>query len=44
MTTPQIYGEKEFILYHPDDSPYMYSREDSQMFSKVSNVFDPAVR
>lgn len=37
----QIYGEKEIILYHPDDSAYMYPRKDNPKFSQVTDVFRP---
>ena len=40
----QIYGNKEFILYHPNDSAYMYPREDNPKFSKVGNVFEPDLK
>ncbi len=40
----QIYGDKEFVLYHPDDSPYLYPSEINEKFSQVTNVFDPDLK
>lgn len=37
----QIYGEKDFVLYHPDDAQYLYPRPENKKFSQVRNVFDP---
>lgn len=37
----QIYGAKDFVLYRPEDGPYMYPRPDNEKFSRVTNVFDP---
>ncbi len=36
----QIYGDKEFILYPPEQSAYMYPREDNPKISHV-NIFNP---
>lgn len=40
----QVYGDKDFVLYHPDDSPYLYPRSDNEKFSQVTNVFDPDLK
>lgn len=37
----QIHGDKDFVLYHPDDSPYLYPRPTEEKFSQVTNVFEP---
>lgn len=37
----QIYGDKDLVLFHPDDGPYLYPRTDNEKFSQVRNVFDP---
>ena len=37
----QIYGDKDFVLYHPNDSQYLYPRSDNEKFSRVTNVFEP---
>ncbi|MEX1132047.1 MAG: cupin-like domain-containing protein, partial [Flavobacteriales bacterium] len=37
----QIHGEKEFVLFHPDDSPYLYPSPVNEKWSQVNNVFDP---
>ncbi len=37
----QIHGDKELVLFHPDDSPYLYPRSDNEKFSQVRNVFNP---
>lgn len=36
----QLYGSKEFILYPPDQTPYVYPNEDNAKISQV-NVFNP---
>jgi hypothetical protein len=37
----QVYGDKEFFLYPPDQSGYMYPREDNQKISLVRDIFHP---
>lgn len=37
----QLYGSKDFVLYHPNDTPYLYPRADNEKFSQVANVFEP---
>ncbi|MBK6830732.1 MAG: cupin-like domain-containing protein [Flavobacteriales bacterium] len=37
----QIHGDKDFVLFHPDDSPYLYPRPENEKFSQVRNVFEP---
>ncbi len=37
----QLYGEKEFFLFPPDQTPYMYPREDRPKISSVRNIFNP---
>ena len=34
----QIYGEKEFVVFSPNDSPYLYSREDDPLKSSIDDV------
>lgn len=36
----QLYGDKEFYLFSPDQSPYMYPREDKPKISSVRNIFN----
>ncbi len=36
----QIYGSKEFIFYPPEQTPYMYPREDNKKISQV-NICQP---
>lgn len=36
----QLYGTKEFILYPPDQTPYLYPRPDNPLRSQV-NIFEP---
>ncbi|GAB3899455.1 cupin-like domain-containing protein [Spirosoma agri] len=36
----QLYGSKDFILYPPEQTPFMYPREENAKISQV-NVFDP---
>lgn len=36
----QLYGSKEFILYSPDQTPYLYPKADSPKASQV-DVFNP---
>ena len=31
----QVHGCKEFLLYHPDDTPYLYPQEDNPLLSRV---------
>ena len=40
----QIHGEKEFVLFHPDDTPYLYPRPENEKFSQVRNVVDPDLK
>ncbi len=37
----QIHGDKDFVLFHPDDTPYLYPRPENEKFSQVRNVFEP---
>ncbi|MEO8149014.1 MAG: cupin-like domain-containing protein [Bacteroidia bacterium] len=37
----QLYGQKEFFLYPPEQAPYMYPREDKPKISSVRNIFNP---
>ena len=39
----QVYGSKEFIFYPPDQTPYLYPREDNKKISQV-NIFEPDYR
>ena len=34
----QIYGDKEFVVYPPEQTPYMYPR---RTIAKVSQIGDP---
>jgi len=37
----QLYGQKEFFLFPPEQTPYMYPREDKPKISSVRNIFKP---
>ena len=37
----QLYGDKEFFLFAPDQTPNMYPRKDYPLYSDVDNVFAP---
>ncbi|MBS1943128.1 MAG: cupin-like domain-containing protein [Bacteroidetes bacterium] len=37
----QLYGDKEFFLFPPDQTPYMYPKPDYPLVSAVDNVFNP---
>lgn len=37
----QLYGDKEFFLFPPEQTPYMYPREDKPKISSVKNIFNP---
>ncbi len=37
----QLYGDKEFFLFPPDQTPYMHPKPDYPLVSAVDNVFDP---
>jgi histone arginine demethylase JMJD6 len=37
----QLYGDKEFLLYAPDQEPFLYARPDLPWQSGVRNPFDP---
>ncbi|MCB9168850.1 MAG: cupin-like domain-containing protein [Flavobacteriales bacterium] len=37
----QVYGSKEFFLYAPDQTPYMYPKPDRPLYSGVDNIFAP---
>jgi hypothetical protein len=37
----QLYGDKEFFLFPPDQTPYMYPRPEYPLYSAITNVFDP---
>jgi hypothetical protein len=37
----QIHGSKDLILFHPDDSRYMYPSAVNEKFSQITNVFEP---
>jgi histone arginine demethylase JMJD6 len=37
----QLYGDKEFTLYAPDQEPYLYARSDLPWQSGVRNPLDP---
>ena len=37
----EIVGEKEFVLYSPDDTPYLYRRADNQNVSQIEDVVSP---
>jgi hypothetical protein len=36
-----VYGEKEFIIFPPDQAPHLYIDEQSSWRSRVANVFQP---
>lgn len=37
----QLYGDKEFFLFPPDQTPYMYPQKEYPLYSAVDNVFAP---
>lgn len=37
----QIRGDKEFFLFPPDQTPFLYPRTDNPRLSQVGNAFDP---
>jgi hypothetical protein len=37
----QIYGEKEFVVYPPEQTPYMYPRSDNAKVSQIGNPLKP---
>lgn len=37
----QLYGEKQFIVWRPDQSPYMYVNQQSPWRSSIENYYDP---
>ncbi|HQV74372.1 MAG: cupin-like domain-containing protein [Flavobacteriales bacterium] len=40
----QLYGDKEFFLFAPDQTPNMYPRPSFPLYSDVDNVFDPDLK
>lgn len=36
----QIHGDKEFLVFSPDDSRYLYQRPDDPRYSQIPNIFD----
>lgn len=37
----QIYGEKEFIIFPPDQSRYLYARQEQPLLSDVDDIWNP---
>jgi hypothetical protein len=37
----EIYGEKAFVLYAPEDTPYLYAKEGNLNVSRVENLANP---
>jgi Cupin-like domain len=37
----EIYGDKEFILYAPTDSPYMYPKPEQPNHTRIADLADP---
>ncbi len=37
----QLFGDKEFFLFPPDQTPYMYPKKDYPLYSEVDKVFNP---
>jgi histone arginine demethylase JMJD6 len=37
----EIYGDKEFVLFSPKDTPYVYPYSDSSHTSQIANLDDP---
>jgi Cupin-like domain len=37
----QLYGDKEFIVFAPEDSKYHYPNEDNPKFAQIDNPFAP---
>ncbi len=40
----QIIGDKEFILYAPDQTQYLYPEDDHERKSKIDNISDPDLK
>src|SRR5437016_11621155 len=40
----QIYGRKRFIIYGPEQEPYMYATEDQPHLSRVKDVENPDLK
>ena len=40
----QLYGEKEFTLFPPEQQKYLYAKEDLQFTSKIENHHDPDLK
>ncbi len=36
----QIHGDKEFFLFAPDQTPYLYAEEENNKLSKIKNIFN----
>lgn len=36
----QIHEEKEFLVFSPDDSPYLYQRPDDPRYSQIPDIFN----
>lgn len=36
----QIYGDKEFLVFSPDDSPYLYQRPGDPRYSQIPDIFN----
>ena len=37
----QLYGKKEFFMFSPEQTPYLYPREDKPKISSIKNIFNP---
>lgn len=37
----QLYGEKEFVLFPPDQSPFLYPTEEDELFSALTDLENP---
>ncbi len=40
----QIMGDKEFILFDPSQTPFLYPHDNNPRLSRVNNVFDPDLK
>ena len=40
----QIYGSKDFILYKPEDTPYLYPSKEDPLVSMVNDIHNPDLK
>ena len=37
----QIYGDKEFVLFNPNDTPFLYPSADDPLSTSIDDIYDP---